>query len=399
MRHGSIVVAFAIVASSLSVSCATGTQVGKNAERAFRGQPLDTSGFDRAVKSDAKNLEQTVQKLRREFERVVTRLKGDIKKKWGQKEVKVADRTVYVKYTQNYRNRAVVDFDHGNVTVETLDDKDPQGSLRNTIVTTLLTTNDPQAVDLFSDKDVTLATGRQPYLQGLVQDQEGNSVRTREQAERFADYLVQNQSRTRTVQGDEGDKTARSVKVPMIQNFQSKKAEKYSAFVSRFSEQYQVSPSLVYAIIRTESNFNPFAVSSAPAYGLMQLVPTSGGRAAYKRVKGTDETPSSEYLFDPEHNIELGTAYLSVLSHNELEGVSNQQSRDYCVIAAYNTGPGNLLRTFSKKKTAALTEINGLEPVGVYDRLRASLPYEETRQYLGKVVNYRTQFVGPTPPK
>jgi membrane-bound lytic murein transglycosylase C len=391
--------AIAIVASSLSVSCATGTQVGKNAERAFRGQPLDTSGLDRAVKSDAKNLEQTMQKLRREFERVVTRLKGDIQKKWGQKEVKVADRTVYVKYTQNYRNRAVVDFDHGNVTVETLDDKDPQGSLRNAIVTTLLTTNDPKAVDLFSDKDVTLATGRQPYLQGLVQDQEGNSVRTREQAERFAEYLVQNQSRTRTVRGDEGDKTARSVKVPMIQNFQSKKAEKYSVFVSRFSEQYQVSPSLVYAIIRTESNFNPFAVSSAPAYGLMQLVPTSGGRAAYKRVKGTDETPSSEYLFDPEHNIELGTAYLSVLSHNELEEVSNQQSRDYCVIAAYNTGPGNLLRTFSKKKTAALNEINGLEPVGVYDRLRSSLPYEETRQYLGKVVNYRTQFVGPTPPK
>ncbi len=392
-------VAFAIVASSLSVSCATGTHVGKNAERAIRGQPLDTSGFDRAVKSDAKNLEQIGQKLRREFERVVTRLKGDIQKKWGQKEVKVADRTVYVKYTQNYRNRAVVDFDHGNVTVETLDDKDPQGSLRNTIVTTLLTTNDPKAVDLFSDKDVKLATGRQPYLQGLVQDQEGNPVRTREQAERFADYLVQNQSRTRTVQGDEGDKTARSVKVPMIQNFQSKKAEKYSAFVAKFSEQYQISPSLVYAIIRTESNFNPFAVSSAPAYGLMQLVPTSGGRAAYKRVNGTDEAPSSEYLLDPEHNIELGTAYLSVLSHNELEGVSNQQSRDYCVIAAYNTGPGNLLRTFSKKKAAALTEINGLEPVGVYDRLRSSLPYEETRQYLGKVVNYRTQFVGPTPPK
>jgi len=60
MRQGSIVVAIAIVASSLSVSCATGTHVGKNAERAIRGQPLDTSGFDRAVKSDAKQFAREV---------------------------------------------------------------------------------------------------------------------------------------------------------------------------------------------------------------------------------------------------------------------------------------------------------------------------------------------------
>jgi membrane-bound lytic murein transglycosylase C len=179
----------------------------------------------------------------------------------------------------------------------------------------------------------------------------------------------------------------------MVANFENKQAEKYSSFVEKFAAQYQISPSLVYAIIRTESNFNPFAISSAPAYGLMQLVPGSGGREAYRRAKGADEIPSKQYLFDAQNNIELGTAYLSVLTYKQLEPVANPVSREYCVISAYNTGPSNVLRTFSKDKVAAVNTINSLAPSGVYQKLRSNLPYEETRQYLHKVVNYRRQFI------
>src|SRR5262249_19280329 len=156
---------------------------------------------------------------------------------------------------------------------------------------------------------------------------------------------------------------------------------------------YQVSPSLVLAIMRTESNFNAFAVSSAPAYGLMQLVPTSGGRTAYRRVNAVDETPSREYLFDPDHNIQLGTAYLSVLSDVEFHSVSNQSAREYCVIAAYNTGAGNVTRAFSKDRNEAMRIINGLQPPALYEKLRTSLPHEETRLYLVKVTGYRKQYV------
>ncbi len=46
----------------------------------------------------------------------------------------MADRTVYVKYTQGYKSRVITDFDHGSLTIETVDDKDPQGSLHKAIV-------------------------------------------------------------------------------------------------------------------------------------------------------------------------------------------------------------------------------------------------------------------------
>ena len=148
----------------------------------------------------------------------------------------------------------------------------------------------------------------------------------------------------------------------MVKNFEAKGAERYRASVEKYATQYHVSPSLVLAIIRTESNFNPFAVSGAPAYGLMQLVPTSGGRAALKRVQGVDDSPTAEYLFDPEHNIELGTAYLSVLDGTEFHAVSNTDSRDYCVIAAYNTGPRNVTRVFAADRNEAISDINVMPP-------------------------------------
>ncbi len=338
-------------------------------------------------------LVQDVRTIKRDYDNLMTLLTGKVKKTWGKKEVRLPSRVQYIKYTQNYMSRAVVDFDKGEVTVETVDDKDPNTSLRNAIVTTLLTPNDPRAVDLFSDNAVTLTSEKEPYLLGLVVDQNKKPIASPAEAEGFADHLLKTSTATREVALDSGKKKALYVKFAMVPNFENKQAEKYSHLVTKFAEQYKVSPSLVYAVIRTESNFNPFAVSSAPAYGLMQLVPGSGGREAYRRAKGQDGTPSKQYLFDAENNIELGTAYLNVLTYSQLEPVANQVSREYCVISAYNTGPGNVLRTFSKDRVAAVNAINSLSPPAVYQKLRTGLPYDETRHYLYKVVNYRKQFV------
>lgn len=331
--------------------------------------------------------------VQRDFETILAALRGEVGKQWGKKEVKLPERKRYVKYTQNYRSRAIVDFDAGEIMVETLDDKAPTISLKTAIVTTLLTPNDPRSVDLFTDKEITLTSEREPYLLGLVVDQNKRQVRTPAEAEPFADWLVTNQAATRPVEQEGTKKVVHFVKIAMVANFFNKQAEKYRPIVARMAAQFQISSSLVFAIIRTESNFNPFAVSSAPAYGMMQLVPTSGGRDAYRKVKGQDGIPSREYLFDPQNNIELGTAYLHVLMYSQLDDVANTVSREYCVISAYNTGPGNVYKTFAKEQRVAVDQINSLQPAALYDRLRSSLPYQETRDYLAKVVGFRKQFV------
>lgn len=340
-------------------------------------------------------LANDLKNAQRDFGRLMDILQGNAGRKWGKKEARVPDRTHYVKYTQGYLSRAIVDFDRGEITVETLDEKNPAASLKDAIVTTLLTPDDPRAVDLFSDSSIKLTGERDPYLLGLVLDDKGRAIATPPQAERYADGLV-SLAQTRSVKTDAGSKQARMVKFAMVSNFSNKQAEKYRPLVERYAKTYDISPSLVFAIMRTESNFNPFAVSSAPAYGLMQLVPSSGGRDAYKRAKGSNEMPSKQYLFNAENNIELGVAYLNVLAFDELDEVADPVSREYCVISAYNTGPGNVLRTFggsSKNRDGALSRINGMAAPAVYDKLRSQLPYAETRQYLQKVVGFRKQFI------
>jgi membrane-bound lytic murein transglycosylase C len=391
----------------LLAGCESTDRVLTNAERVL-GSRTSRTVLDIATGKDPKQIlkervdayqrdpEAVIRDLRtiqRDFNTLMTALTGRVRQTWGEKEVKVPEQKKYVKYTQNYMSRTIVDFDNGTIMVETLDEKVPKESLKNAIVTTLLTPDDPRSVDLFSDKPVTLTSDKPPYLLGLVVDQQGQPIRTPAQAEAFAASTLETATKSRPVDQNGTAKQALIAEIKMVANFSNKQAEKYRATVTRFSEQFKISPSLIFAVIRTESNFNPFAVSSAPAYGLMQLVPTSGGRDAYRKAKGTDTIPSREYLFDPENNIELGSAYLNVLSYNLLDDIGNEVSREYCVISAYNTGPRNVFKTFANDNTAAINQINNLEPPAVYDRLRNNLPYQETRDYLVKVVTFRKQFV------
>jgi len=346
-----------------------------------------------AYKSDPRNALSDIQTVRSQYDQVMSGLMGLAGKQWGKKNTRVPDRAHYVKYTHNYKSRAVVDFDKGRVTVETLEEANAAESLKSAIITTLLTPDDPRAVDLFSDADIKLTSQSTPYLYGLLLDQDGKAIGDPKGAEKFAAWQIGQAQKTKSIKTEEGNKTVYFVEMAMVSNFEDKQAQKYQPAVQRFASKFGISESLIFGVIRTESNFNPFAVSSAPAFGLMQLVPTSGGREGYKKARGNDSAPSRDFLFDAENNIELGTAYLGVLFNEQMKGVYNNTSREYCVIAAYNTGPSNTLKAFSKSRGDALDQINKAQPPQVYETLVRNLPYEETRSYVQKVVKYRRNYV------
>ncbi|GAB1234645.1 murein transglycosylase domain-containing protein [Ferrigenium sp. UT5] len=338
-----------------------------------------------------------LKKAKADFNRLMGNVQKESGAQWGKKEARtLPSRTRYVKYTERYKNRVVVDYDAGTILIEHLEEEKVADKLRNAAVVALLTPDDPGAVDLFSDKEIAL-TGK-PYLQELVVDENGAVLKRREDVERYADYLVANRLQHRSIDVDGISKNVQYIQMRMVNAHLDKRAVQYAATVRTHSEKTQVSRSLIYAVIKTESSFNPYAVSGAPAYGMMQLVPASGGREAYRKAKGKDVMPSKEYLFDANNNIELGATYLGVLLNDSpLREIRNPVSREYCAIAAYNTGPSNVFRAFSKlsgraRQDDALDKINALRPDEVFDALRSGLPYKETRGYVVKVVEAKKRY-------
>ncbi|QFH72634.1 membrane-bound lytic murein transglycosylase MltC [Enterobacter sp. E76] len=317
----------------------------------------DTNGFDILMGQFAHNIENI----------------------WGFNEVLIAGPKDYVKYTDGYQTRSHINFDQGTITIETIAGTDPAARLRQAIITTLLMGDDPGSIDLYSDvNDIPIS--KQPFLYGQVVDNTGEPIRWQWRAARFADYLLQTRMKSRS----NGLRVIYSITINLVPNHLDKRAHKYVGMVRQAARKYGVDESLILAIMQTESSFNPYAVSRSDALGLMQVVQHTAGKDVF-RSQGKSGTPSRSYLFDPQSNIDTGTAYLAMLNNVYLGGIQNPTSRRYAVITAYNGGAGSVLRVFSSDKIKAASIINSMQPGDVYETLTTRHPSAESRRYLYKV--------------
>ncbi|RPH76376.1 MAG: lytic transglycosylase domain-containing protein [Nitrospiraceae bacterium] len=120
--------------------------------------------------------------------------------------------------------------------------------------------------------------------------------------------------------------------------------------IRRHSSRHQLHPALIRAVIKAESDFDPRAVSRSGAIGLMQLMPQTAVRLDVRD------------MYDPDDNVGGGTKYLRQLLdrfHGNLP----------LALAAYNAGENAV------------------------DRYQALPPFDETRQYVRKVLRYYRTFL------
>lgn len=315
------------------------------------------------------------------FQRLISAL-------WGEDDVQESGPKDYVKYTDKYYNRAHINFETGMVTVETIAPDSQQEYLKKAIATTLLTPDDPRQVDLYSDAAPTPGSKSKPFLYKQVLDHDNKAIAWPWRANRYAEYLIKN----RLTKVNIGRHHGLRVEFPLVATHQQLRAYKYAPLVRKYSNKYKVTESLIYGIIKTESSFNPFAVSHAPAYGLMQIVPATAGQDVFDKIKQRPGQPTPQYLYDPENNIDTGTAYLKILQERYLVKIKDHNALRYSVISAYNGGAGNVFKTFSSDRNTAVKKINRLSASQVYQQLANKHPSQESRRYLDKVNQAQKEF-------
>lgn len=143
---------------------------------------------------------------------------------------------------------------------------------------------------------------------------------------------------------------------------------KYSEYVYKYSEEYNIDPLLIFAFIKAESNFKEDVISKSSAKGLMQLIESTAKETAEDLQIDYKE---NETLFNPETNIYLGIRYFDKL-------LSYYNENYTLAICAYNAGVGNV----DKWIEAGTIKVDGSDIENV--------PFKETNMYIRKILrNYK----------
>jgi len=309
--------------------------------------------------------------------------KQETLKRWN--DFKHSTNKKYVEYSNNNNSRLVVDFEKGNLVVEVLIDEkqDEEGALK------MLSEEIEKAVNIKVDENSFLLENQLKTDHNIVINP--SNIKTN------VDDLISKQKieiSDNYIANDGEERVTYSVTIPFDDDHLNIRASKYKNIIIKNSKRFNLDPAIVYAIIETESAFNPKAKSHIPAYGLMQLVPETGARDAYKFLYDKDKFLNARYLYNPEKNIELGCAYLYKIRNVYFKDIVDDQKAFMCSVAAYNTGIGNVALTLSNtkdfKKTSSV--VNKMNKNKLFKKLCDNLEHEEARNYISKVWDRKDKY-------
>jgi len=358
---------------------------------------LFADSFDDFVKSQ----QAGVEKIKNDFQSYQERYldafqqyQRELEQEW--QNIEISNQEAWVEYSKDLKQKTVVDYAANEIrlsykTSATGDKKDlnTPDSLSQDLKS-LLNRTEYQAIN---NDPITRLSNEQPSQNNSSQ----NRILLSELNEVYgsADIATKTLASAAVITSEGTSKgQVVTVIIPLPKKLPIKRAEKYYTSAVKAAKKWNIEAALVMAIAHTESHFNPLARSHIPAFGLMQIVPSSAGKDASKYMTGKSRLLTSTELYEPDFNLATGSAYLSMLQTRYLKGINDPRSRLYCAIAAYNTGSGNVAKAFigHASMQRAFGVINQLSPERVFEILKHDLPYAETRRYLVKVMGHMESY-------
>ena len=304
---------------------------------------------------------------------------------WGNTDNNFSTPYRYIKYTSNYQSRSIIDFQQGSVRVETLAQLNSQQYLKQAIKYTLLAPENPKYTDFYTDYSSEIKG--KPFLYQQIKDNDGKAIKWHWRAARYANYLIKHKRKQITVNGNHID----AVTFPLTTNHTNVRMQRYKTQIKQTAQRYNIDSKMVLAMIRVESLFNPYALSSGGRIGLMQIS-SSIGQDVFQQQKKYPFKPQPNWLFNKNNNLDIGISYLNLLDKQYLKRVTTPKSRYYAMLASYIAGPQNMLQTFSKNKNEAFTIINSLSSYEVYQSFTNAQSRPEIKNYVYKVNSHFRQL-------
>lgn len=366
------------------------------AKEQMQGFQKEKSKFDMFKKDTNREFEN----YKKAQEKVMLAYKKEVGAYWD--DPKLSNQKNWISYTVDKKIRTSVDFEHEKITIEVIssDPNEAKQKLRQalakvtTIDTKIVQESDPleQRLQKISKPDgmIDAPLKAEPILSGVIFGKSPTQKNIKEFIDKNTDDLDISLKESNRIKNNK----IYTLSVKMPDNAILERSKIFYSDIKEHSLKQQIPLSLIYAIMHTESCFNPYARSFVPAYGLMQIVPSSAGLDTYQFLYNERKLMSDEYLYNSTNNITMGSAYLHILYYKYLKEITDPQSRLYCTIAAYNTGGGNVAWAFVKNNdmNKAALIINSMTPDDVYNKLLSDLKYEEPKNYLKNVLGRITIY-------
>jgi membrane-bound lytic murein transglycosylase C len=304
----------------LLIVCVASTLTAQSAQD-FKNQQMQ--GFNKDKKQFdiyKKSQEEEFKAYQKEQDKAYKAYKKELGVFWD--EPKISTKKKWISYTQDKQTRTDVDFSKETITLETIASS-PQEAKEKlqmalakavTVDTKTVQETDPLEKKLSKiKKPIGVVSGEvkaEPILSTIIFKKIPTQASVKAYVNKYVKYDKIKAKKSNKVR----HANIYSIKVVLPKYTMIKRSKIYYEEVKKNAKLQRLPMALVFAIMHTESNFNPRARSHIPTYGLMQIVPKTAGIDTYKFLYKKKKLVSGSYLYNTSTTIKTGTPYLHIPS-------------------------------------------------------------------------------------